>query len=85
MQIIVSGLIFGCIYALVALGLVLIFKTTEIVNFAHGEMAMVTTFVSFVFLSKYGFSYGVSLLLALAFAAVFGLVVYFLFMKRESV
>ncbi|PWA12785.1 branched-chain amino acid ABC transporter permease [Pueribacillus theae] len=82
MQIIVSGLIFGCIYALVALGLVLIFKTTEIVNFAHGEMAMVTTFVSFVFLTKYGFSYGVSLVFAFVFAAIFGLVVYFVFMKR---
>jgi len=50
LQIIVSGLIFGCIYALVALGLVLIYKTTEVVNFAHGEMAMFSTFISYVFL-----------------------------------
>nr|WP_263326603.1 branched-chain amino acid ABC transporter permease [Neobacillus sp. Marseille-Q6967] len=82
MQIIVSGLIFGCIYALAALGLVLIFKTTEVVNFAHGEMAMVTTFISYVFLSSFGFSYITSLLLALLFAAAFGLVVYLVFMKR---
>lgn len=82
MQIIVSGLIFGCIYGLAALGLVLIFKTTEVVNFAHGEMAMLTTFVSFVFLSSYGFPYLVSLVLALLFATIFGLFVYFVFMKR---
>lgn len=82
MQIIVSGLIFGCIYALAALGLVLIFKTTEVANFAHGEMAMLTTFVSYVFLTSYGFPYLVSLVLALLFATIFGLFVYFVFMKR---
>jgi len=81
-QIIVGGLIYGCIYALVALGLVLIFKTTEVANFAHGEMAMLTTFVSYVFLSSYGFPYIVSLILALLFASIFGMIIYLFFMKR---
>lgn len=82
MQLIVGGLVFGCIYALAALGLVLIFKTTEVVNFAHGEMAMITTFVSFVFLKSYGLSYLLAFLLSLAFAIIFGIVIYLLFMKR---
>ncbi len=82
MQLIVGGLVFGCIYALAALGLVLIFKTTEVVNFAHGEMAMITTFVSYVFLKSYGLSYSLSFILSLIFATVFGMVVYLLFMKR---
>ncbi|HHY20466.1 MAG TPA: branched-chain amino acid ABC transporter permease [Bacilli bacterium] len=82
MQIIVSGLIFGCIYALVALGLVLIYKTMDIVNFAHGEMAMISTFISFIFLTKYGLPYIVSLILALIFAGFFGFFVYQVFMKR---
>jgi branched-chain amino acid transport system permease protein len=82
LQIIVSGLIFGCIYALAAVGLVLILKTTDVANFAHGEMAMITTFVSFVFLSSFGFPYLVSLFLALLFATVFGIFVYMVFMKR---
>src|SRR4051794_37462423 len=82
MQIIVSGLIFGCIYALAALGLVLIYKTTEVVNFAHGETAMLSTFISFVFLTKYGFPYFLSLFLSLLFAAIFGFVVYIVFLKR---
>ncbi|MGG1675028.1 branched-chain amino acid ABC transporter permease [Neobacillus sp. NRS-1170] len=82
MQIIVSGLIFGCIYALAALGLVLIYKTTEVVNFAHGEIAMVTTFVSYVFLTRYGLPYTLSLVLSLLFATLFGMLVYLLFMKR---
>jgi branched-chain amino acid transport system permease protein len=82
MQILVSGLIFGCIYGLAALGLVLIYKTTDIVNFAQGEMAMVTTFVSFVFLSKAGLGYFPSFILALLFASLFGAVVYQVIMKR---
>ncbi|RFU65000.1 branched-chain amino acid ABC transporter permease [Peribacillus glennii] len=82
MQIIVSGLIFGCIYGLAALGLVLIYKTTDLVNFAQGEMAMVTTFVSFTFLSQFEMGYTTSFLLALLFAAVFGAIVHQGIMKR---
>ena len=82
MQIIVSGLIVGCIYGLAALGLVLIYKTTEVVNFAHGEMAMLTTFISFVSLTSFGYSYLVSLIFSLIFAAIFGFLVYMVFMKK---
>ncbi|WP_216829845.1 branched-chain amino acid ABC transporter permease [Alkalihalobacterium elongatum] len=82
MQILVSGLIFGCIYGLAALGLVLIYKTTDIVNFAQGEMAMVTTFVSFVFLTQFELGYFISFILALLFGAIFGTVVHQLIMKR---
>lgn len=82
MQIIVSGLIFGCVYGLAALGMVLIFKTTDVVNFAQGEMAMVTTFVSFVFLSQMNMPYILSFILALIFSVILGVVVYLLIMKR---
>lgn len=44
---IVNGLTFGSIYALVALGIVLIYKTSDVVNFGHGEMGMFSTFVCF--------------------------------------
>lgn len=81
-QIIVSGLIFGCVYGLAALGMVLIFKTTDVVNFAQGEMAMVTTFVSFVFLSQMNMPYILSFILALIFSVILGVVVYLLIMKR---
>lgn len=81
MQIIISGLFTGCIYGLAALGLVLIFKTTDVVNFAQGEMAMVSAFVGHVFLSQFHLPYLVSFFLALLFSAVFGIAVYYLFMK----
>lgn len=81
MQIIIGGLIFGCIYGLTALGLVLIYKTTDLVNFAHGEMAMVSTFISFVLLSQLQLNYFLSFGLALVFSAAFGLFVYYAVMK----
>src|SRR3990170_4949374 len=41
---VVSGLATGGIYALVALAIVLIYRSTDVVNFAQGEMAMFATF-----------------------------------------
>lgn len=73
-QIIVSGLESGALYALAALGLVLLYKTSDVVNFAHGEMGMVTTFVSFTIMTSWGQSFGVAFLLSLVFAACFGAV-----------
>ncbi|MDI7275781.1 MAG: branched-chain amino acid ABC transporter permease, partial [Anaerolineae bacterium] len=74
-QQIVSGLTAGCLYALAALGLVLIYRTMDIVNFAHGEMAMVSTFVAYTLLARVGLPYVLAAVGALAFAAVFGMLV----------
>ena len=81
LQITFGGLIFGSIYALAALGIVLIYKTTDVVNFAQGEMAMITTFVSYTLLNMAGLPFFVSFLLALIFAALFGMTVYQVMMK----
>lgn len=81
MQIVVSGLIFGCIYGLAALGLVLIFRTTGVVNFAHGEMAMISTFVGFVFLSHFHLPFFTAFFLALLFSALLGVLIYLLFIR----
>lgn len=71
-QQIISGLATGSLYALAALGLVLIFKTSDVVNFAQGEMAMFGTFVAFTLLTSLGLPYWGAFLLALIFAALFG-------------
>jgi len=47
LQIVISGAAQGCIYGLIALGLVLIYKTTETVSFAHGELMMLGAFSGF--------------------------------------
>jgi len=44
-QLIVSGLVLGAIYALIALGYVIIYKATSVVNFAQGEAVMVGAYM----------------------------------------
>jgi branched-chain amino acid transport system permease protein len=51
LQYAVSGLSIGALYALVALGLVLIYRSTRILNFGHGDVATVGTFFAFTLLS----------------------------------
>ena len=75
LQVILSGLATGSIYALVALGLALIYNTTEHVNFAQGEMSMVSAFIGFTFFHSTGFSLPVAFLLTLAVSAVLGIIV----------
>jgi branched-subunit amino acid ABC-type transport system permease component len=62
LQVIFSGLATGSIYALVALGLALIYNTTEHVNFAQGEMSMVSAFVGFTFFNMLGLSLWIAIL-----------------------
>ena len=82
MQIIMSGLIIGCIYGLAALGLVLIYKTTMVVNFAHGEMAMLSTFIGFSLMSSFKLNYFSSFIGALLFSMILGVFLYNAFLKR---
>ncbi len=51
LQYLISGLSTGSIYALVALGLALIYRSTRILNFAHGDIATAGTFMAFALLS----------------------------------
>ena len=69
-----SGLTQGMIYAAFALALVLIWRSTRIVNFAQGSMAMATTFIALAIIDA-GASYWVALPVALAAGFVLGAVV----------
>ena len=62
---VVSGLATGCVYALIALGFVLIFKATDVVNFAQGEFVMVSGFISYTLLIWYGLPYWLVLLVTI--------------------
>lgn len=52
LQYALTGLSAGSLYALVALGLVLIYRSTRVLNFAHGDIATLATFVAFSILSR---------------------------------
>ncbi|MCX5910242.1 MAG: branched-chain amino acid ABC transporter permease [Deltaproteobacteria bacterium] len=54
LQTLISGLLMGCIYALVAVGLCLIWGLMEIVNFAHGQFMMLAMFLSFWMYTLFG-------------------------------
>jgi len=68
-----AGMASGSIYAAVALALVLIWRSTRIVNFAQGGMMMVTSFVAYTVV-RHGGSYWLALAAALAAGAVLGAV-----------
>ena len=54
-QPLVSGAAIGCVYGLVALGFVLIYKATEVVNFAQGELLMVGAFLAILCTALFGY------------------------------
>ena len=56
-QLLISGISLGCIYALIALGFVLIYKATETVNFAQGELMMLGAFAGLVLMTVLGWSF----------------------------
>ncbi len=75
LQIILSGVSQGCIYGLVALGFVLIYKATETVSFAQGELMMVGGFTALVMTQFIGLPFWLAVLVCLV---AVGLVGYFL-------
>jgi len=70
----VSGVAIGVVYGSLALALVLIYRATEVINFAQGEMAMATTYIAYQ-LILWGLSYWEAFFITLVLAFVFGVVV----------
>ena len=69
-HVIVSGLATGCIYALMALALVIIYNATRTLNFAQGEMLMVSTFVAWTAQKSLGWPLPATLIVAVVAAGV---------------
>lgn len=66
----INGISVGAIYALVALGLVLIYKATEVLNFAHGDLLVVSAFSAWGLITVAGLPFWAALLLTVALVAV---------------
>jgi branched-chain amino acid transport system permease protein len=73
-QVIVDGLATGSLYGALALAVVLIYRSTGIVNFAQGEMAMFSTFIAWG-LMQAGLPLGLALLGTLVFSFVAGMLI----------
>jgi branched-chain amino acid transport system permease protein len=70
LQLVISGLVVGSIYAAVALGFTIIYKATRVVNFAQGELLMVGAYVCFAFVVQMGVPFWAALLLTVLFGMV---------------
>lgn len=73
-QQVIGGIALGCVYGLIALGFVLVYKATEVVNFAQGEIMMLGAFLSFTFIAALGLNYWIGFLLCVISMAVLGAV-----------
>lgn len=73
LQLLISGLVVGSIYAAVALGFTIIFKATRVVNFAQGELLMLGAYVCYAFLVKFGLPYALALPLTILVGVAFAL------------
>jgi branched-chain amino acid transport system permease protein len=79
-QLIVMGLAAGCLYSLIALAMVIIHKTSEILNFAQGEMAMISTYFAFFLLTRLELPFWAAFPAALGFSLLLGALCELLFL-----
>jgi branched-chain amino acid transport system permease protein len=82
LQLVVNGAAAGCIYGLIALGFVLIYKATEMVNFAQGDVMMLGGFVAFSLIAQFHLPYWLGGLLAILITAAFGYALDALIIRR---
>lgn len=75
MQFLVTGLSMGSIYALVALGFVLIYKSTSILNLAQGEFMMVGAYICLSMTLDFGLNFFASFIITMGFSVLLGLAV----------
>ncbi len=76
------GLVNGSFYALLSLGLAVIFGLLGIVNFAHGALYMMGAYVAWIALDSFGINYWAALVLAPVLIGALGVVIERLFLKR---
>ena len=74
LQLLISGIAQGCIYGLIALGFVLIYKATETVSFAQGDLMMVGAFGGLAAMTALGFPFWLAVPSAIVGMGLFGVV-----------
>lgn len=72
-----TGIAVGAVYAMVALGFVLVYKSTDVLNFAHGEFMTVGSFLALTFLVQWGLNIWLGLLVVAALIAGMALLMYY--------
>jgi branched-chain amino acid transport system permease protein len=80
-QLTLSGVIVGSIYGLIALGFVLIYKASDVVNFAQGELMMLGAYICYYMITTYHVPFVPAFLITLLFSAVLGILIELLILR----
>jgi branched-chain amino acid transport system permease protein len=75
LQLSLSGLANGMVYALVAVGFVVIYKASDVINFAQGELLLFGAYLAFTFIASFGLPWSLGVLATLAVSVVIALAV----------
>ncbi len=75
LQLIVSGIAQGCIYGLLALSFVLIYKATETVSFVQGDIMMMGAFLAFIVMTVFGVPFWLTIIIVIAVIALVGMLI----------
>lgn len=84
LQTLLDGLLIGGIYAIIALGLTLIFGVMHVINMTHGEFVMIGMFISYFLFSKFGMDPFVSILFSVPVCFVIGYYLYRWFVEKAK-
>lgn len=82
LQLLLIGISQGCGYALIAIGFVFVYRATEVVNFAHGELMMLGAFLVLSFSEIMGLNFWVSTAMAIVSMGVIGYLLDAIVMRR---
>ena len=80
-QLLVSGIMLGGIYAVMSIGLTLIFGVLKIVNFAHGEFLMLAMYVAWAVVSMTGINAYAAMIVVIPVLFGFGMLIYWLIVR----
>ena len=80
-QLLVNGLVVGTLYGVVAMSFVLIYKATQVVNFAQGELLLVGAWVCWALLTKYQVPFWLGMPITLVFMFIFGIAIQVLILR----
>ena len=80
-QLIIEGLAIGACYGLFGVAVAIIYKTSEVVNFAQGEMGMISTFVAYHILTLYHVPFWLAFAITMVFALALGMLIEICFLR----
>src|ERR1700751_177942 len=80
-QLLINGLVVGTLYGVVAMSFVLIYKASQVVNFAQGELLLIGAWVCWALLAKYEVPFWIGMPMTLVFMFIFGIAIQVIFLR----